>query len=200
MADKMNTDYWNNFYSSIIPAAPSYHPGMMGRGLPLSAVDRLPRGTAGIDPIGWKPPTGPAWNEPTSIDLAAIDKWNAGMGNNPSTALAYAPAAPVTPAVSAATNLGNPVTNVTASLKSQPRGGLLDLLFGPSKNGLGGLAGLLGGPGAGGLVGMLGSRASSGPVTGDALIARATGATSSAENQAWRRKTYGGDGGALGAS
>lgn len=188
MADKMNSDYWNAFYGDVLG-------GYTG----VNALSRLPQGSAGIDPVGWTPPPPPAWNEPTSIDLAAIEKWNQAMkGQEP--AMAYAPVAPVSPAVNAASSVANPVTNVTGKMvPAQPSGGLLAMLLGPSKNGLGGLAGLLGGPGQGGILGMLSDRAS-GPVTGDALIARATGATSAAENQAWRQKTYGGDGGSLGAS
>lgn len=73
--------------------------------------------------------------------------------------LAYAKGLPdepaVNPAVAAATAAGQPVTNVTAAMKPPSRGGLFDMLFGPSKNGMGGLTGLMGGPGAGGIVGML---------------------------------------------
>lgn len=73
--------------------------------------------------------------------------------------LAYAKGLPdetaANPAVAAATAAGQPVTNVTAAMKPPSRGGLFDMLFGPSKNGMGGLAGLMGGPGSGGIVGML---------------------------------------------
>lgn len=157
VADKMNTDYWNRFYSGITPPLPSYQPGMTGRGLPLSAVDRLPKGSAGIDPIGWTPPPVASWNQPTRMDLAAIDQWDTGMspGASPETALAMFPPVQPTPAVAAATDLANPVTNVTASMKPQGGGGLLDLIFGPSKNGLGGLPGLMGGPQQGGILQML---------------------------------------------
>jgi hypothetical protein len=79
------------------------------------------------------------WEAPTSIDVAS----------------AYAPAAPVNPAVAAATGAASPVANVTGQMKPAQGGGLLDLLFGPSKNGMSGLLGLLGGPQAGGLLGML---------------------------------------------
>lgn len=147
---------WNNFYTGITPPPHQSLSVLMGR-TPLDTIDRLPQGHAGIDPIGWTPPVGPAWNEPTSIDLAAIAKWNAERaGNAPGTATAYMPANVATPALNAATGLASPVTSVTGTMRpTRPQGGLLSLLFGPSKNGLGGLAGLLGGPGAGGLVGML---------------------------------------------
>lgn len=99
---------------------------------------------------------GPAWNTPTAIDLAAIDKWNAGMSPGASTdsMMAMFPNAPTNPAVAAATGVGAS-NNVTGKLKPQHGGGLFDLLFGPSKNGMGGLAGLLGGKNAGGLLGLL---------------------------------------------
>ncbi len=51
--------------------------------------------------------------------------------------------------------VATPNANVTAPIKPQSRGGLFELIFGPSKNGMGGLAGLLGGPNAGGIVGAL---------------------------------------------
>lgn len=67
-------------------------------------------------------------NAPTSIDMAAINA----------------------PRISP-----QPVTRVTGQMKPGGSGGLLDLIFGPSKNGLPGLAGLLGGPQQGGLLQML---------------------------------------------
>lgn len=103
--------------------------------------------------------SGPSWNQPTELDLAAIDKWSAGMpGGSPEYAMAMRPAAQPTPAVAAASSLANPaVTNVQGTmLPRRSGGGFLEMLFGPSKNGMDGLPGLLGGPGAGGILGMLG--------------------------------------------
>jgi hypothetical protein len=55
-----------------------------------------------------------------------------------------------------ATGAGNPITNVQGTmLPRRSGGGFLEMLFGPSKNGMDGLPGLLGGPGAGGILGML---------------------------------------------
>lgn len=78
----------------------------------------------------------------------------------PDTAMAYAPQPAMPPALAAASGIAAPGANhVTAGL--QPRdqsagGGLLELLFGPSKNGAQGLPGLLlGGGGAGGLLGLI---------------------------------------------
>lgn len=64
------------------------------------------------------------------------------------------------PAVAAATGAGNPaVTNVQGTmLPRRSGGGFLEMLMGPSKNGMDGLPGLLGGPGAGGILGMLGGQ------------------------------------------
>lgn len=100
--------------------------------------------------------SGPAWTDPTELDLAAIDKWNSGMAGDSGSMLAMFPDKTVNPAVAAATSAGNPVTNVTGKMQPTNRGGgLAELLFGPSKNGMSGLAGLLGGPGAGGLMGQM---------------------------------------------
>jgi hypothetical protein len=107
--------------------------------------------------------TGPAWNQPTSMDLAAIEAQNRPAGTVGPTLddlLAYAKGLPDDPAkgaVAAATGAGTPVTGVTGKMQPTSGGGLFDLLFGPSKNGMGGLAGLLGGPGAGGIFGMMGT-------------------------------------------
>lgn len=130
----------------------------MGKTPTVVASIPLPR----IRPAGQ---TGPAWNQPTSMDLAAIEAQNrpaATVGPTLDDLLAYAQGLPdkveaVNPAIAAATAAGTPVTNVTGKMQPAGRGGWLDLLFGPSKNGMGGLAGLLGGPGAGGIVGMLGA-------------------------------------------
>lgn len=97
-------------YAGIYPPASpaqTYQPGMTGRGLPLNASSRLPSGSAGIDPIGWTPPAGPAWNTETPIDTAAINQWNNGMAPGASTdaMMAMFPNAPTNPAVGAATNL-----------------------------------------------------------------------------------------------
>jgi hypothetical protein len=60
------------------------------------------------------------------------------------------------PAVAATTGAGNPVSNVQGTmLPRRSGGGFLEMLFGPSKNGMSGLPGLLGGSGAGGILGML---------------------------------------------
>lgn len=153
-------DLINGSFGAIgMPVPRQAMPGMFGRGLPLDAVSRLPRGSAGIDPMGWTPPAGPAWNEPTELDLAAIDKWNGGMSGYSGSMLAMFPDSPVNPAVAAATGAGNPVSNVQGTmLPRRSGGGFLEMLLGPSKNGMDGLPGLLGGPGAGGILGMLGGQ------------------------------------------
>ena len=124
-----------------------------------------PSAVANIPMPRMRPSFGPAWNQPTSMDLAAIEAQNRPAGTVGPTLddlLAYAKGLPdkveaVNPAVAAATGAGAPVTNVTGKMQPTNRGGLFDLLFGPSKNGMGGLAGLLGGPGAGGIFGMMGA-------------------------------------------
>jgi hypothetical protein len=71
---------------------------------------------------------------------------------------AYAPQQSTSPAVAAATAAGgSPVTSVTGQMKPTGLGGfdLMSLFTGPSKNGLGGLPGLLGGPQQGGILQML---------------------------------------------
>lgn len=154
-------DIINGSFGAIgVPIPRQAMPGMFGRGLPLDAASRLPHGSAGIDPMGWTPPTGPAWNEPTELDLAAIDKWSGGMSGDTGSMLAMFTDSPVNPAVAAATGAGNPaVTNVQGTmLPRRSGGGFLEMLFGPSKNGMDGLPGLLGGPGAGGILGMLGGQ------------------------------------------
>jgi len=72
-------------------------------------------------------PRGRPANAPTRLDMAAIN----------------APAA------------AQPVTRVTGQMQPESSGGLLDMLFGKSKNGMPGLLGLLGGPQQGGLLQML---------------------------------------------
>ena len=131
-------DIINGSFGAIgMPIPRQALPGMYGGGLPLDAASRLPRGSAGIDPMGWTPPATPA----------AV----------PGTMMAMAPDMPVAPAVAAASDLANPaVTNVQGTmLPRRSGGGLLEMLMGPSKNGLDGLPGLLGGSGAGGILGML---------------------------------------------
>ena len=71
---------------------------------------------------------------------------------------AYMPQGSTSPAVTAATAAGgSPVTSVTGQMKPTGLGGfdLMSLFTGPSKNGLGGLPGLLGGPQQGGILQML---------------------------------------------
>lgn len=100
--------------------------------------------------------SGPSWNDPTELDLAAIDKWDGGMSGDTGSMLAMFPDSPVNPAVAAATGAGNPVTNVQgAMLPRRSGGGFLEMLMGPSKNGMSGLPGLLGGPQQGGILQML---------------------------------------------
>ena len=102
--------------------------------------------------------SGPSWNQPTELDMAAIDKWSTGMpGGSPEYAMAMLPTAQPTPAVAAASSLANPdVTNVQGTmLPRRSGGGFLEMLMGPSKNGLDGLPGLLGGPQQGGILQML---------------------------------------------
>ena len=68
---------------------------------------------------------------------------------------AYMPEQAPSPALAAATAAGGPqITSVTGRMKPQGWGGfdLMSLFTGPSKNGLGGLAGLLGGPQQGGIL------------------------------------------------
>lgn len=175
----MNRDYWNSFYTGIVPPRGT---GAWGTNTPtwaqpspvgspyLSASERarleqqLAQSKALQANMLPTPATasGPAWNQPTELDLAAIDKWNAGMSGDTGSMLSMFPETAVNPAVAAATGAGNPVTNVTGKMQPANRnGGLLDLIFGPSKNGMSGLAGLLGGPDAGGLLGMLGQRSTS---------------------------------------
>jgi hypothetical protein len=155
----MDKQYWDAFYSGILPSSPGIRPSWT---LPASAnfspymtaseraqleqqmaaSKALQSGDTGQAPTavaGVPLPRPRPWEAPTSMDVAS----------------AYAPAAPVNPAVAAATGATNPVTNVTGQMKPAQSGGLLDLLFGPSKNGMSGLLGLLGGPQAGGLLGML---------------------------------------------
>ena len=71
---------------------------------------------------------------------------------------AYMPQESTPPAVAAATAAGgSPLTSVTGQMKPTGLGGfdLMSLFTGPSKNGLGGLPGLLGGPQQGGVLQML---------------------------------------------
>jgi len=133
--------------SWTMPASPAVSPYMTGpERLKLEqqiAASKAMQATMGQTPtaVASAPPL-PQMRPgfaPSSMDLPA----------------AYAPAAPVNPAVAAATGAANPVTNVTGQMKPATSGGLLDLILGPSKNGMSGLLGLLGGPQAGGLLGLL---------------------------------------------
>lgn len=221
---------WNQFYSGILPSAPSAPPvspnltaaekQLLQQQLQQSQTLQAgynPNGTAKIRPSWTIPADAPVMATPASwnsIDQAGYNAakkpgtWLASSRMNAQalmrqmaqrgTVPATVPRAVAIPPAVVAT----PNANVTAPIKPQSRGGLFELIFGPSKNGMGGLAGLLGGPNQGGIVGALTSQKRAAPtrVTGDALVARATGATSSAENQAWREKTFGGDGRSLGAS
>jgi hypothetical protein len=146
--------------SWTMPATPATSPYMTGperlkleqqiaasKALQAGYTGQAPTAVAGV-PL----PRPRPWEAPTSIDVAS----------------AYAPAVPVNPvnpAVAAAAGAANPVTNVTGQMKPAQSGGLLDLLFGPSKNGMSGLLGLLGGPQAGGLLGMLMQQRPSAPAT-----------------------------------
>jgi len=165
-------------YASIYakPNTPTFQPGMLGRGQPSTgspymtaseramleqqvAASKALQAAQGQTPTAVAnvplPRIRPAW-APSVIDLAAISQQPA--KGSLDELLAYAKAMPdkyAVPATNATAGVAKPVTNVTAPLKAQPGGGLLDLIFGPSKNGQRGLAGLLGGPQAGGLFGML---------------------------------------------
>jgi hypothetical protein len=74
-----------------------------------------------------------------------------------SSVLSMLPTAQPTPAVAAASSLASPdVTNVQGRmLPRRSGGGFLEMLMGPSKNGMDGLPGLLGGPQQGGILQML---------------------------------------------
>jgi len=78
------------------------------------------------------------------------------LGSSVPTMSAYAPQESQSPALAAATAAGAPpVNSVTGTMKPTGWGGgfdLMSLFTGPSKNGLGGLAGLLGGPQQGGIL------------------------------------------------
>lgn len=138
-------------------------PGMLGRGLPS---DRLPQGLPGL-------PNPSPGSGMTPAQVRALGGWTV----DPRTGqLAYAPPSPSNPAVDAATTLvggvplprarpgtaptsidmaainGLPKTAVSGQMQPAQSGGLLDMIFGPSKNGMSGLAGLLGGPQQGGLL------------------------------------------------
>ena len=159
------TWYSAPFYGGFMP---SIVPDQVVAKTPLSVVDRSfaalgplqpqsPTRGAGVASIrpNWTVPT---WNAPIRMDIAAIEKQKADAASL-SSLLAYTKSIPdktaMNPAVVAATNPAIPNANVTAPIKPQSRGGLFELIFGPSKNGMGGLAGLLGGPNAGGIVGAL---------------------------------------------
>ena len=139
---------WNAFYSSLgIPASNPVSPYMTPSELQkleeeIAASKAL---QASLGPIQ----EGPSWGQPTEMDIAAIDKWNADVSNGavtPGPAMAYGAPKAETPASAAA-----------AGVAEKPKaGGLVEALFGPAKNGLsGGLAGLLGVPANSGLLGAL---------------------------------------------
>lgn len=103
-----------------------------------------------IDQAGYNAAKKPGtWLASSRMNAQALMRQMAQRGTVPAT---VPRAVAIPPAV-----VATPNANVTAPIKPQSRGGLFELIFGPSKNGMGGLAGLLGGPNAGGIVGMLGA-------------------------------------------
>lgn len=147
-------------YAGIYPPAsssppPSYQSGMLGRGQPstvgspyLTAAEQqqLAQQIAASQALqastGQRPTavaTGPSWNTPTSIDLAAINATKSKMpGPSLESLLSYAKALPdktaANPAVAAATAAANP-NNVSAATNPQTLGGLFHLLFGGGGSG-----------------------------------------------------------------
>lgn len=143
----------NGTFASLgVPQQPTMQPGMLGRGLPS---DRLPQGLPGL-------PNPSPGSGMTPQQVAALGGWTM---DNQTGQFGYVPPAPTNPAVSAATTAATggvpmpsqPNVNAVSSAMAPgtPGGGILELLTGPSKNGLGGLAGLMGGPQQGGLLQML---------------------------------------------
>lgn len=104
--------------------------------------------------------TGPAWNTPTRMDLAAIEAANRRkpmVGPTLDDLLAYAKGLPdkavANPAVAATTAAAMPADTGRPGKPKSRGGGLFELLFGgQSGNSTGGLAGIFGGPGSGGRV------------------------------------------------
>jgi len=132
--------YYGGFMPNIVPDQ------SVAQSLP-SLVDRTFAALGPLEPQGRTSVASirPNWTVPT----------NRTQPGSADSLLAYAGGIPDLPAVNAASDLANPVTNVTAAMKPQSNGGLLDMIFGPSKNGLGGLPGLIGGPQQGGILQML---------------------------------------------
>jgi hypothetical protein len=108
-----------------------------------------PSAVANIPMPRMRPSFGPG-NQPTSMDLAAIEAQNrpaATVGPTLDDLLAYAQGLPDDPtkgAVAAATGAGAPVTNVTGKMQPTNRGGLFGMLFGGNANAGGGGRGLFG--------------------------------------------------------
>lgn len=141
--------------------APTYQSGMMGRGQPS---DRLAPGYAA--PPNPSPGSGMT---PAQVAAAQLGVYGSPSSSGmPATASAYAPTggsvslprprpgnAPTS--IDMAAINGQPgVTRVSSAMQpAQQNGGLLELLFGQSKNRQGGLMGLLGGPQQGGLLQLL---------------------------------------------
>lgn len=143
-----------NIYDSILNGTfaslgPTIQPGMMGRGFP---TDRLPPGMAGLpNPSPGSGFTPEQWAAINSMPLQAKS------GELPSPTYAYAPSEPANPALTAVDSaVPANMTQVTGQmLPRQQNGGLLEMIFGPSKNGMRGLPGMMGGPNQGGLLQML---------------------------------------------
>lgn len=155
--------FYGGFMPSIVPDQ------VVAKSLP-SVVDRTFAALGPLEPQrtsvasirpNWTVPT---WGAPNRMDVAAMEKQKADAGSLDSL-LAYASGIPDLPAVTAASSLANPaVTSVQGKmLPKRTNGGLLEMLFGPSKNGMSGLPGLLGGPNAGGILGSLTSQKAATP-------------------------------------
>lgn len=157
-------DIINGSFNTLGPSAssgwtaPTYQPGMMGRGLP---TDRLAPGFAA-------PPNPSPGSGMTPAQVAAAQMGIYGSpsyAGGPATASAYAPTGSASQMedalIAAGVKPGVPMsqqgaTQVSAQmLPRQQNGGLLEMIFGPSKNGMRGLPGMMGGPNQGGLLQML---------------------------------------------
>lgn len=115
---------------------------------PVMTPNATPASWNSIDQAGYNAAKKPGtWLASSRMNAQALMRQMAQRGTVPAT---VPRAVAIPPAV-----VATPNANVTAPIKPQSRGGLFELIFGPSKNGMGGLAGLLGGPNAGGIVGAL---------------------------------------------
>lgn len=150
--------------------------GMFGRGITpqvqQTAIVPLPR-------------VRPSW-APSTMDVAAVNNM---PGPGLDDLLGYVKNNPVVPAVAAATDLGN-------------GGSTLGPMFAPDVPKTGAAGGYVYRLGPDGTYKKVGRdpnfvNRNNSETAGDRLVARATGATSSAENQAWRERTFGGSGGSL---